>query len=146
MINKLKSYHKNFGLGSLIILLLISGAIAVIGVVANNIATPNDIWPRTNGTFAGYEKGGTRNSSYYPVVDYTVNGQNYRIKSQVNSQSISEVGAPKEVAYNPDNPAEAKVVADQQIQFIIRALFVISAGLAIFAIFRFIISRKRQSS
>lgn len=50
-----------------------------------------------------------RRYTYYLIYEYHVDGVAYTVKTDYGSGVIPEVGTPKEILYNPANPAEAVI-------------------------------------
>ena len=106
-----KVKRKKFGISSLLFLLVFGAIFTGTGffVLNSNKIDPN--WTKVTGEVVE-SSSHTSNSSttYSPVVKYEVNGQTYRVASSISSSSYPNIGAKREVAYNPARPDQSKVV------------------------------------
>ena len=72
-------------------------------------------WQREPGTIVDSTKTAgnlQRPASYTYAVEYQVNGRSYSVESQRGSFVRHQAGDTLEVAFNPANPSEAKVIAE----------------------------------
>lgn len=69
--------------------------------------------------------GKDRHSSYFAVVEYQVDGVTYRAQDKMSVDVVDRVGKLREIAYNPDDPAECLFVKSEKSLFAF--LFVFSA-------------------
>ncbi len=111
--NMFKTRRKKFGVGSLLLVLFIGALFTAIGFVFYNSTKINASWKRVNGTVVAASTGSSSNggTTYAAVVSYMVNGQVYRVTNNASSSSYPSMGAVSQVAYDPSNPQDAKVVA-----------------------------------
>lgn len=108
-----KVRRQKFGLGSLTILFVIGAAFIGGGIVTTRVSKIDPEWKRVTGVINDYssDRRGTDNTkTYWAIVDYEVDGESYQVRSSSGSSSIPNKGGPQEVAYNPDDPEDAKVV------------------------------------
>lgn len=108
----LKARRQKFGIGSLIVMLIIGVAFIGIGKTVLKSMSVNSSWTRVTGKVISVSAGNTSGSTttYAPIVQYTANGQQYQVSSSVSSSSYPQIGTPKQVAYDPSNPGDAKVI------------------------------------
>lgn len=102
-------------------------------------------WERTQGTVVSVSRNvGSDSVTYTPVVEYGVNGKDYTVQSNFSSSSRPAIGSSSEVAYNPNNPADAKL--DQSgTGYVFFTLFpLIGLIVVVLGVFSFIKSRKRN--
>lgn len=102
-----------------IVLFVVLESIAVVLTVR---ALERSDWPRADGTVVEVSSYVDRDTSrrngrrrttettmYRPVVEFSVNGQQYRFTSKVSTSDPWTVGDTVEVVYNPDNPNDAAI-------------------------------------
>lgn len=114
-LNTQNSLHvKNFGLYSLGISLVIGIIFVVSGFFLVKSEKIDHSWIRTTGTIidAASNTAGGSGVKYAPVVQYVVDGQSYSVSSNISSSTYPVIGKEKEVAYNPDQPGQAKIVGN----------------------------------
>lgn len=102
-------------------------------------------WHRTNGTVISYttdrstDSDGSTSDTHEPVVSYSVNGQTYQVTGTIGSSSVPKIGSTKQVAYDPSNPANAKVVesgATKALFWIFPVAGIIVASIGVFSLFK----------
>lgn len=102
---------KKFGLGALIIFLFVGILLIALGFKLFKDIKIDPNWTKINGQVIDYSvERSDGNNIYYPVVGYTVENSSYSIRSIVSDNKEPIKGSSKELAYNPNNPAEAKIV------------------------------------
>lgn len=147
---KMRSYSnsKNQLLGG-IILLVVGIGVLIGGIVyANSINSKVSKWPHVTAVVSDYVTtyDTDRDIMYAEVLEYTVDGRVYKVKSSTSSNIPPVMGVRKEIAYNPDVPTNF-VYADgidkslpMIIMFVIGGLFPI---LGIGVIGGYIIAKKK---
>lgn len=93
-------------------------------------------WVKENGTITSYTtdySAANHGPTYCAVVTYRVKGVNYTANAQSCSGGIPSVGTPAQVAYNPANPPNGKVVGGIGDIFFTGLSGLIGLGLLIFA-------------
>lgn len=104
--------RQKFGLGSLAILLIGGVIFALMGYVAVKDTHVDSTWQRISGQIvdASVSSSGHGTTDYFPVVKYSVGSQDYRVTGNLGSSIYPTLGAQKQVAYNPSQPSQARVV------------------------------------
>ncbi|MDB5164847.1 MAG: hypothetical protein JWL89_473 [Candidatus Saccharibacteria bacterium] len=111
MMTGFKTRRQKFGVGSLIFLLLFGAMFTGAGVVALKSTKIDPSWSRVSGQVTDSSSSISNGSTIYAaVVQYKVNGQAYQVTSSTSSSSYPHIGDSRQVAYNPSQPNEAKVV------------------------------------
>ena len=106
-----KARRQKFGIGSLIIMIIIGVVFLGIGKAVVKGTSVNSSWTKVTGSVVSVSSNINNGSTTYtPVVQYTVNGQQYQVTSSISSSAYPAVGSTKQVAYNPSQPSDAKVV------------------------------------
>lgn len=88
------------------------------GYFAITTSSIDESWIRINGTVSDIETSERLRSDstnrydevHAPIVSYTVDEQQYSVTSSTASSSLPVIGEAKEIAYNPADPADSKVV------------------------------------
>ncbi len=144
-INPFKTRREKFGIGSLLVLLLIGAVITGFGVVIYNSARINPNWTKVDGKVVSVntDSSGSGNT-YSPVVSYQANGQTYKVASSSSTSSYPQIGSTKQVAYDPAAPADAKVVSSGFISAFILVLLGIGVFLILLAPVLFVRSLRRS--
>ncbi len=142
-----KAKRQKFGVGSLIFLLLFGAVFAGAGFFAMNSSKVDPSWTRMSGevvdSTSWVSDGSTTHTA---VVKYYVNGQEYRTKSNVSSSFAPTIGEKREIAYNPTQPNQAKVIEGTGATWWSWLLPVIGVAILIIAPVLFIRSLKRSSA
>jgi len=113
----MRTRRQKFGIGSLIILLLFGVVFAGVGLFMYNSAKIDPSWTRVSGQVVNVSSSYSNNStSYTPTVQYQANGQTYKVSSSIGTSSNPAIGSSEEVAYDPANPADAKVVIGSSLK------------------------------
>lgn len=119
-----KARRSKFGVSSLLFFLLFGGFwLAIIAPLA--LATRVDSgWERVSGKVIEVRTSTNDDgTTYSPVVEYYVDSSRHVITSSVSTGSAPQIGGSQEVAYDPENPFDAKVVQGSGLSWII-GLFV----------------------
>lgn len=149
-----------FGKGKLITTYVLCLIFIVIGFFAWSASKIDSSWIKTQGKIVSFEAstrevssssqnstGGTNNTTrtetvYKPTLEYTVDGQTYKIESSAVENNQDGLGQMRQIAYNPSNPSEAKAdIGAVGILFLI--VFVL--GGALFAIVGTILYKRANS-
>lgn len=68
-------------------------------------------WQRSTGdVVAAQTHHGDDGNTYTPIVQFTVDGVVYRAQSQISTSTYPTIGSKMDVAYNPSDPAQNKVI------------------------------------
>lgn len=110
--NPFAAKRKKFGVMSLLITLIVGIVFIGVGFMMHKSTTIPASWQRVDGIVVDVATESSTNSgqTYAPVINYTVNGVTYKITSSISSSSYPTTGTYKQVAYDPSNPKDAKVV------------------------------------
>lgn len=116
-----------------VFLTLFGCAFIAIGVVTIKSWHISKSWARTTGTITSYAAytDNKQHRTYAPVATYSIDGQLYTVTKSSSSSERPEVGSKLEIAYNPANPAEAKIPSDNIDKYALTLLF----AFGIFALF-----------
>jgi hypothetical protein len=148
MMNTGKARRQKVGVGSLILLLVIGIAFTAGGIGLVKSSKVNASWKQVTGKIVGsttgFSSGNTTNTTYTPIIQYTADGQTYRIKGSSGSSSYPRIGAPKQIAYDPTNPDDAKEVSGGGTRAIFYLMPVLGIGIIIMAFVTFVRSSKRS--
>ena len=141
---------ENFGIKQLLIVLFIGSVFAGIGYFATQSTKIEPGWKKIDGTIVDVAVINNSNynedtnttdneTTYAPVVNYTVDGQTYRTTSNWSSSFKPTIGHSHKVAYNPKNPSEAKVLESTTVKiafyfFYLIGLLTIVYGCVMFAL------------
>ncbi len=137
--------HK-FTVGSLIQLLIFGVVFTAAGLFFIFANSPDSDWVKTQGTVVSVQsRPGDSNTMYSAIVRYEVDGQSYTVVSSVSSSFSPDVGSSRTVAYNPDFPADAKVVEGLSSIWWLYIFPVLGILIIVISIISFIRSRKRTS-
>lgn len=141
----LKARRQKFGIGSLIIMIIIGGAFLVPGYLFTKSTKISKGWVQVPGKVVSVSNN-THNGSttYTPDVTYTVNGQTYDVTSSFSSGSYPQIGSTKEVAYNPAQPGESKVVAGAGEMWFVYLFPIIGIVMVVLAPWLFVRSIRRS--
>jgi hypothetical protein len=140
-----KIKRQSTGLGTLLFMLIFGGIFTSVGWVIMADLNISPDWKRATGTIVEVvrKSSSTRHGpSYAPIVEYKVEGQSYRVASSISSTSYPTIGKTKQVAYNPQNPEEAKVI--DKIGMIFLLFPVIGILVIVMAVYAFIKSILRE--
>lgn len=130
--NRLGTKRQRFSIPNLIVMVLLGAAFLAFGFFMYKSTTIDPGWTRQTGKIVDVERsatGSARNDSntYYAIVEYKVNDQVLRAKSAVATSPRPSLGSDREIAYNPSNPTEAKVVEGTTT----KAMFFIFMGIGL---------------
>lgn len=80
-----------------------------------------------------YHHGHYTGSTLASIVEYTVDGIKYVAQDTMSSNIGEKIGSKREIAYNPENPAECLFVKSQKSSFVF--LFIFTAAISTFGIY-----------
>ncbi len=142
-----KVKRQKFGVGSLVFLLIFGAAFVGAGFLVINGVQIDSSWQRTNGEVVDvYDRTDNGSTTYGPVVKYSVNEQEYQMTGSLSSSFIPTVGERREVAYNPQQPNEAKLVEGIGATWWLWLFPVLGIGMMVVALISFIRSLKRSNT
>ncbi len=138
--------RQKFGIGSLIITLLIGIVFSAVGVLGFQGSQIDPSWVETEGRVTDVSSRIRDGSTEYtPVYAYTVDGVEYQIGSNTSSSFRPIVGSTGGIVYNPSNPAEAKTASSTGQTLLFLIFPVVGVALVVYAISAFLKSLKRSS-
>ena len=138
--------RQRFSIGTLIFLLLFGGVFAYAGILVVNTGKIDASWQRVSGTIVDVSSYISKGSTIYTaIVEYHVGDQAYKVTSNFGSSMYPAKGGTREVAYNPAQPQEAKVVESGAAGLLPYIFPIVGIAVALFAIIFFIKSLKRES-
>lgn len=142
-----KVKRQKFGVGSLVFLLLFGAAFVGAGFLVINGVQIDSSWQRTNGEVVDvYDRTDNGSTTYAPVVKYSVNEQEYQMTGSLSSSFMPTVGEQREVAYNPQQPNEAKLVEGIGATWWLWLFPVFGISMMAVALISFIRSLKRSNT
>ncbi len=140
-----KVRRQKFGFGSLILILIIGAVFAAAGGFAYKSMQVDKSWPRIQGEIVDVSKNISNGSTTYtPIIKYVVRGTNYQVTSSSSSSFYPTIGGKKEIAYNPSQPDQAKVIEGSGITMLILLFPAIGVLMLILGPTLFIRSVKRS--
>lgn len=139
----LTTKRNTFGVGSLVGLLILGAMFLGIGGIFVASSQIDSAWTRVDGTIVGSDRSSSSDSTYAPIVSYTVNGATYQVKSSISTSSYPTVGNTMQVAYNPSAPGEAKIVSGKSTMLLLMIFPAIGLIMIILGPVMFVRSRKR---
>lgn len=142
----IKVKRQKFGVYQLISLIITGLVFVGFGIFSINNSKVNPTWTKINGQVVDASNNisdGT--TTYTPVIQYSVNGQTYRVTSGVSSNVYPNIGEAREVAYDPARPGQSKVIEGAGIYAFLWIFTVLGIGLVILAFVLYIKSRQRSS-
>jgi len=100
------------GIKFLLMSLFVGTTFVVAGYFMIQDSNIDSDWVRVDGEVIAIEESnsGDNDNTYSPIVQYQVGDQTFQIESSVGSSSKPTIGSIREVAYNPSNPEDSKVV------------------------------------
>jgi hypothetical protein len=139
-----KARRQGFGLGSLLLLLVIGGSFLGTSTIFAKSFFGHKDWPKVTGEVIDVATHSSSDgTTYAPVVQYVVGSQTYKVTSSLATSSYPTKGAHLDVAYNPANPAQAEVDMGLLSQLFFWIFPVIGAGLILLGLVLFILSQRR---
>lgn len=110
--NIFKPRRSKFGIRALFFTLLLGAVFAGGGYTIMRSTEIDPSWTRVAGSVVDVlSSRSTDNSTQYAaIIEYTVNGQSYRVIGSSSSSARPAIGSMSAVAYNPASPAESKAV------------------------------------
>lgn len=114
-----KTRRQAFSVKDLIVRILIGGVFTAFGFFAVASLDIDEDWVIISGKIADVSTSNRDGSTMYTaVVSYKVGNQDYRIRSKVSSSIRPQLGREKEVAYNPKDPTQAKIVEGKGVSIL----------------------------
>lgn len=118
-ITSLKTRRQKFGIGSMLLFLIIGGIVTTVGFFIVNSTKIDSSWTRTSGEIVDItSKISDGSTMYSPVVEYKVDGQSYQATSSIRTSSRPNKGDSREVAYNPSDPEQSKLIESGGVQWL----------------------------
>ncbi len=146
MITGFQARRRKFGIGSLMFLILFGAVFTVAGAFALKSTQIDPSWPRISGQVISSSSHISNGSTtYVAVVQYQTNGQTYQVTSGIGSSSYPRIGDTRQVAYNPSQPNEAKLVESASSTLWLYLFPVIGIACLVLAPYAFIKSLRRSS-
>jgi len=142
-----KTKRQKFGIGSMIFIVLFGAVFLGVGLLFVSSQRIDSSWERVDAKVVEVNSHLSDGSTMYsPVYQYTVDNQSFRVSSGVSTSWKPDIGGTAEIAFNPADPSEAKVVGGSTgMMNLLVLIFPIIGALIIFgSIFGFIRSRKRS--
>lgn len=139
-----KVRRQNFGVGTLLFLLLLGAAFTGGGIFALRSNKVDPDWTRVTGEVvdsSSHISDGT--TMYSPIVKYQVDGQPHKVGSSISSSAYPTIGKQQEIAYNPARPDQSKVVESSSSQLFIYLFPLIGILCIVSAPYYFVRSAKR---
>lgn len=143
--NPFRTRRQNFSLGSLIIFCIFGAIFTGAGILSLNATKINPDWTKVQGEIvSATSQVGDGSTTYAPVIRYSVNGQAFKVGSSISTGSYPKIGERREVAYDPTNPANAKVVETLRTQWFVYIFPLIGTGFIILGLTLFTRSYRRN--
>jgi hypothetical protein len=143
----LKAKRQRFSIFSLLFLCIFGAVFASVGffILYMNHAKPG--WTRTTGQIVSVATSQTSDSTIYtPIVQYTVDEQTYEVSPDISTSTYPHVGEDQEVAYNPAQPAESKVIQSTRTLWFLYLFPIFGIVCFLLAPYLFITSVRRSSA
>jgi hypothetical protein len=155
-----KAKSVSFGLAPLLAMIFIGIAMIIGGVFFITSSKIDPSWTRVEGSVIDFREETTRRSrtdsggsrdydddrTYYPVVEYNVDGQKYTVKSSLGSSTQPRLGESRTVAYEPTHPQSAKLVDSAGMQVLLYLIPAAGVLVIIAAIIGYSSSKKRAGT
>lgn len=135
--------RQEFGIGPFILFLVAGLSFTWAGLFFVKDIKVNPSWTKISAEVIDLVR--TRNNLYQPVYQYSVNGQNYQVASEISSSRHPAVGDKGEIAYDPNHPDQAKVVEGVGGWFFTLVFPMLGMAVLIMAPIFFIKSLKRST-
>jgi Protein of unknown function (DUF3592) len=143
--NAFKAKRQKFGITGLLITLLIGVVFTGAGSLFLFSTRADPSWTKVNGQVVRSATSVSKGSTLYsPIVSYTVDGQQYQVTRGYSSSSIPTIGEAKEIAYNPSQPSQAKVIESVGAMWWIWLFPVVGALLIVISVLSFVKSLNRS--
>lgn len=101
-------------------------------------------WKNTPGHIVDVNVDLHDDAPYTAIYEYEIDGETHRVRSFVSSSSRPSIGSLGKIAYNPENPAESKVVEKLSTRLMFMIFPIIGIGLLILSPIFFIRSRLKR--
>lgn len=147
----------NFGLPSLLLMIAVGIVAILVGLYIISSSKIDPSWTRVEGSVVDYQRKDVRRSrtngdasrdyddeTYYPIVQYEVNGQNYTVKSSLGSSTQPMLREKRTVAYESGSPKNAKLEDSAGTQMLYYLIPVVGAAVIIASVVWYIGAKKRQ--
>jgi hypothetical protein len=148
MINGYKVRRQKFSIFALILMVVIGAAMLGGGILALQGERIDPTWTKVSGQTTSVKS--TIDSSghnlYTAVVSYQVNGQSYTIAAGSSSSIYPRIGGTKQVAYNPQAPANAKAIDGGALQLFLWIFPIIGVLFLILSPILYVRSLKRSNA
>ncbi len=142
-----KTKRQKFGVGSLIFLLLFGAIFTAVGLFAINNSKADPNWTLVSGKVVDSVRDTDDDSTTYAaVVEYSVDGREYQVTSNLSSSFMPTIGEEREVSYDPEQPSKAKVVESAGATFWVWIFPIAGVAIMIYAPVAFAKSLKRSST
>lgn len=151
--------HRSFGVGALIGTLAIGIIFIAVGYFVITSFKIDSSWKRVTGTVISESVSIQQNNNdsnninssnnsitYAPIVEYVVSDVKYQKQGSVSSSSHPTIGSSRQVAYNPNNPGDAKIVESNTTQMLFWLFPIVGLLVLLFAPFAFWRSKKSRAS
>jgi hypothetical protein len=133
--------------GTMIFLLIFGAGFLAAAVFFGLSMKIDPSWTRVTGTVTDIRTSrDSDGATYAPIVSYTANGQAYQTSSNISSSSMPSLNSSKEVAYNPDQPSQAKIVEGGSSWIFLAVFGIIGAGAIILGPVLYIKSKRRDKT
>lgn len=140
-----KVRRQKFGVGSLIILLVFGVVFTGAGLLIIKSSRIDPSWTKVTGRIVSSSTHINNGSTTYaPVVQYQVGEQLYTVTGSISSSAYPAIGSQRQIAYNPAQPQNAKVVEGASSKVFLYIFPAIGIGLLLFAPIAFVRSLRRN--
>lgn len=99
-------------------------------------------WITTTGKVIGSSN--TSGKARSPVIQYQVDDQSYTVTTNNRSSEYPDVGGSLQVAYNPSNPNQSKIIEPLQLEFFFWGLFLLGISALLPSAIRLIYSARSE--
>jgi hypothetical protein len=126
---------------------LIVSTLVFVGFVYLTFCNRNMTWKQTWGEVIRQEPDpyvGVNYTRYYAIVRYAINGRQYEVRSDSATYPAPKLYSSRRVAYDPTNPANAKVKYTKSETIIIYVVGFVSACIAIASLRELVVSFKHR--
>lgn len=149
-----KTRRKTFGTANFAATLVVGIVFVVAGIAMYRSTNIDPQWVRVDGQVISntpYSSSSNTDSSngsgssttYTQTVGYSVKATTYKVTSSLASNSQAAIGSSKSVAYNPANPAEAKIVQGSSSKLFAAIFAAIGLFIVVVAPFAYLRSKHR---
>ena len=129
-------YSSKHGWERIISTFIVGATLIFVGFVLRNEFSIDTNWIRSTGSVSQVtQKEVSEGPEFVSTISYSTEGRDFTITEHLKSNSPPQVGSSREIAFNPANPAEAKVVRDGSYTVYANVLFVVGAYFSMVAIY-----------